>query len=122
MEVESMDLHLAHMEAESIDDVMIRKERNPLGIFYIPLGGFIGICLDYFQSDFISMGVVPFIYAFCIYDAIKSISSHDINTWKYSKYIKQWLFIGCFFGGIFGIIVYYYFKRKEKTYLTKTIE
>lgn len=111
-----MDSHLAHMEAENIDDVMIRKERNLLGIFLIPIGGFIGICFDYFQSDFISIGIVPFIYAFCIYNAIKSISSHNIDTWKHSKNVKLWLGIGCYFGGIIGVIMYYYLKRKEKIY------
>ena len=67
------------------------------------------------ESFILSMVLAP-VQAFCIYEAIKAISSHDITTWKHSRHVKLYIFIGCLFGGIGGVIVYYYLKYKEEKY------
>jgi len=97
---------------------LVRKKRNPLGIFSLIAAGFINIMIEYFSSNLIIIFVLLFVHAYCIYDAIKAFSSHDIETWKHSPRVKVWIYIGCYFGGIPGVLVYYYLKRKEKKYLT----
>lgn len=93
---------------------LTRKKREYIG--FIAAWFAAGIVYSIPTESFILLIVVAPVQAFCIYEAIKAISSHDITTWKHSRHVKLYIFIGCLFGGIGGVIVYYYLKHKEGKY------
>lgn len=53
------------------------------------------------------------------YEAINMVSSHVIGTWKHRKHIQLYIYIGCIFLAVPGILMYYYFKHKEKNFLKR---
>ena len=93
---------------------LTRKKREYVGFIAAWLAA--GIIYSIPIESFVLLIVVAPVIAFCIYESIKAISSHDITTWKHSRHVKLYIFIGCFFGGIGGVIVYYYLKHKEEKY------
>ena len=90
---------------------LTRKKREYIGFIAALLAG--GIVYRIPTESSILSVVLVIVLAFCAYEAIKAISSHDITIWKHSRHVKLYIFIGCLFGGIGGVIVYYYLKHKE---------
>lgn len=95
---------------------LTRKKREYIGFIAALFAAGIIYRISLPTESFILAMVLAPVQAFCIYEAIKAISSHDITTWKHSRHVKLYIFIGCLFGGIGGVIVYYYLKYKEEKY------
>lgn len=93
---------------------LTRKKREYIGFIAALLAGVIIYSIP--TESFVLSIVLILVQVFCVYEAIKAISSHDITTWKHSRHVKLCIFIGCLFGGIGGAIVYYYLKHKEEKY------
>jgi hypothetical protein len=68
------------------------------------------------EYDILALLLWP-VLAYVAFLGIKNYSSHDIDTWKHSKHVKLWIYIGCLLAGLVGIIIYYYSKGKEQKYL-----
>jgi len=106
-------------EGRYIDEEgFVRKPRNGVGILSWIIGAFLarGLWNLPYEYSFISIILLPVI-AYLLYFGIKAFSSHDIETWRHRKNIKTWIYVGCLFAGIVGIIIYYYLKSKERAYL-----
>lgn len=61
------------------------------------------------------------ISAYLLLTAIQMGSTHDINTWKGTPYVKLWIFLGSMIAGLLGLIVYSILKWREKAYLKETL-
>jgi hypothetical protein len=103
------------------EEGFVRKTRNGIGILLWVIAGIIGRISWQLPSEFdvVALCLWPVI-AYLPYLGIKMYSSHDIETWKHSPHVKLWIYVGCLLAGLVGIIVYYYFKGKERKYLAKT--
>jgi len=93
---------------------LARKKREYIGFVAAWIAA--GIIYSISTESFILSIILAPVQAFCMYEAIKAISSHDITTWKHSRHVKLYIFIGCFFSVVGGVIVYYYLKHKEGKY------
>ncbi|MFZ2376791.1 MAG: hypothetical protein WAV83_06200 [Methanothrix sp.] len=100
----------------------IRKKRNDIGIV-LWITVFIGIMLlrfslrEYYILTFLSW----LVSAYLLLIAIQMASSHDINTWRGTPWIKLWIFLGNLIGGLIGLIIYELLKWREKNYLKKML-
>lgn len=89
-----------------------RKKREYLGFLAAAFAAGIVFNIGSYVGGFFSI-VFWVIGAFCVYEAIRAISSHNIDTWNNTKNVKLLLLISCLFGGIGGIVGYYILKSKE---------
>lgn len=98
----------------------MRKNSNGLG-FLLWLGvAAANIAMRYASSDFDILVLISWpISAYLLLVAIQMGSSHDIETWKGTPYVKLWIFLGNMIAGLLGLIVYDLLKRREKSYLKK---
>ncbi len=101
----------------------VRKPRDDFGIVLWIIGGAIAFILPRTLPSDLEFLIMVFwpVSAYIGYLAIKKYSSHDIETWKYSKHTKLWIYVGCLLAGIAGIIVYYFLKGKERKYIAEKI-
>lgn len=100
----------------------IRKKRNNMGIV-LWIAVFIGNLLFRFSpSDYYILAVLSWpVSAYLLLVAIQMASSHDINTWRGTPWIKLWIFLGNLIGGLIGLIIYELLKWREKNYLKKML-
>lgn len=109
-------------EIKKVDEEgFVRKPRNGVGI----LLWIIGVILSRVSWNLPpELGILALflwpVIAYFAYLGIKMYSSHDIETWKHTKHINLWIYVGCLLTGLVGIIIYYYLKGKERKYLAKT--
>jgi hypothetical protein len=99
----------------------VRKRSDGLG-YWLWIGvGVANLAMRYLPSEFavLELLTVP-ISAYLLLTAIQMVSTHDINTWKGTPYVKLWIFLGCFVG-LLGLIVYYLLKWHERAYLKRTM-
>ncbi len=99
----------------------MRKSSSGLG-FLLWMGVVAAnIIMRFLPSDFYILILVSWpISAYLLLVAIQMGSSHDINTWKGTPYVKLWIFLGNMIAGLLGLIVYDLLKRHERSYLKKT--
>jgi len=103
------------------EEGFIRKPRDGSGIFIWFAAGVIGKVVWALPSEYDLFALILGLFgSYFAYLGIKMYSSHDIETWKHSNHIKLWIYVGCLFVGLVGIIVYYYLKGKERKYLAKS--
>lgn len=100
----------------------IRKKRNNIGFLLWIAVGIAYIGLNSLVDDYYILALAFWpISAYLLLLAIQMASSHDIDTWKGTPYVKLWIFIGNLFGGLLGLIVYGILKWREKNYLKKRL-
>ncbi len=99
----------------------MRKSSSGLG-FLLWMGVVaVNLVMRLLPSDFDILILVSWpISAYLLLVAIQMGSSHDINTWKGTPYVKLWIFLGNMIAGLLGLIVYDLLKRHERGYLKKT--
>lgn len=102
------------------EEGFIRKPRNINGLVLWVIGGIFSRILlslpDESEYNILALLLWP-VLAYAAFLGIKNYSSHDIDTWKHSKHVKLWIYVGCLIAGLVGIIIYYYSKGKEQKYL-----
>lgn len=100
----------------------IRKERNNWGVLLWIGVGVISVIMrsspDSPVLGLLSLVLWP-IMAYILLLGIQMGSSHDINTWKGTPYVKLWIFLANMVAGLLGLIVYDLLKRRERSYLKK---
>lgn len=86
-----------------------------LGVVAVNMG------MRFVPSDFDILVLISWpISAYILLVAIQMASSHDIETWKGTPYVKLWIFLANMIAGLLGLIVYDLLKRRERGYLKKT--
>ena len=92
---------------------MIRKKREWISFILASLANM--IVMIFFNIMYNGIIIVPilFLVAFITYEAVKALSTYQIDTWTHSKHVKMYLFIGCFGGIVVGGIVYFYLRYRE---------
>jgi hypothetical protein len=98
----------------------VRKERNNMAVM-LWIGVVIAnLGLRFMPSylDILALLLWP-ISAYLLLVAIQIGSSHDIDTWKGTPYVKLWIFLSSLVAGLLGLIAYEILKRRERSYLKK---
>ncbi len=97
------------------EDGFVRKPREWSGLFFMFLYGALGNTVN--PEGFVGKTIALLMAAGFFYLGITMVSSHDIGTWKHRKHIQLYIYVGCIFAALPGILIYYYFKAKEKSFL-----
>ncbi|HPW72602.1 MAG: hypothetical protein IPI63_10680 [Methanothrix sp.] len=100
----------------------IRKKRNNMGIVLWIAVGIGNLLLGFSPSKYYILEVLSWpVSAYLLLIAIQMASSHDINTWRGTPWIKLWIFLGNLISGLIGLIIYALLKWREKNYLKKML-
>jgi threonine/homoserine/homoserine lactone efflux protein len=100
------------------EDGFTRKKRQWCGLFFMFLYGALGNTVKS-SSNFVENLIPLLIAAGLFYLGITMVSSHDIKTWKHQKHIGLYIYVGCVFMALPGILVYYFLKGREKKFLKR---
>jgi outer membrane protein assembly factor BamB len=122
LDIKQLDGKIRHID----DEGFVRKSRNDLGLLFLASLTFIIYILEKFPGELHIFFL--FLLTYLAYLAIKYYSSHDIEKWQHSRHVRFWICTSCFISLFFlpyytmvlvGILVYYFFKRKERKYLVE---
>jgi len=101
----------------------VRKNRNNMGVLIWIGVAVANVGIRFLPSDFALLALLTWpISAYLLLIGIQMGSSHDINTWKGTPYVKLWIFLSNMIAGLLGLIVYDLLKRRERGYLKKHIQ
>lgn len=93
-----------------------RKQRQWFGLFCMFCYGALGTTIR--PSNSIIANLIPVLVAAALFcKGILMLSSHDVRTWKAQQLSELYIYAGCIFMALPGILVYYFLKARERRFL-----